>query len=149
MAERCLSLAQTIKVKEYVRRNSGAVIRVLYPVLVGVVRDHWNDQLQRAANDLKQWLRALNPTAASECEIIAPAAAAAAAVPPSSKWGRLAALEGATMTRTRPSAALGTRAKSTVLDAETTQMLAKYKVTSSSISSSSAGVHGLKENVRN
>ena len=64
MADKCLVLLQTLKMKEYIRRNSAAAIRVLYPVLLAVVRDHWHEGLQRSAFDMQQWLKGLPcPTA--------------------------------------------------------------------------------------
>ncbi len=59
VADKCLALLQTLKMKEYIRRNSAASIRVLYPVLLAVVRDHWHEGLQRSAFDLQQWLKGL------------------------------------------------------------------------------------------
>jgi hypothetical protein len=53
----CFFLSSSLFVQEYIRRNSGAVIRALYPALAAVVRDHWNEGLQRAAFDLQQWLK--------------------------------------------------------------------------------------------
>ncbi len=138
VADRCLGLLQTLKVKEYIRRNSAAVIAVIYPVVVGIARGHWNEGLQKTAFDLQKWFRMLNASATGQidCDAVATAApAAAAAADASSPWGRMFALE---KPAARPAALSKSRSN---LDPHMTQMLAKYNV--------GTKMEGCKENKKN
>jgi serine/threonine-protein phosphatase 2A regulatory subunit B' len=133
VADKCMALLQTLKVKEYIRRNSAAVVKVIYPVLTAVSHHHWNQNLQHTAEDLRKWLQALNASATRECDLAASSQTLPGSVP--STWQRMFALE---REPPRSNQQLG-RSRSK-FDQETASMIAKYNVAQHNFS---------KENVKN
>lgn len=132
VADRCFTLIENEKLKEYARRNSTLVVKLLYPELVVVVRDHWNAQLQQAAYTLQKWFEKINSSATAELAVTAaaskPATTTATSSKPDSVWAKLAALEEQPRTTTLSRSTTSSRQfiKSVSLDPETSQLLAKH-----------------------
>ena len=98
-------------------------MKVIYPALTSVVRDHWNAQLQQAAFKLQKWTEKLNPSAASELRAM-PQTDQYSEPVKGSAWDRLIQLEKQETTE-KPKVSKK-KAANKKLDAETSKLLSKH-----------------------